>query len=138
MRAPAFVGVVALTWAVLSNCGPCTTQVTPTRQEIVSTPQSSGESGIEGYVTSVVRFGPDRVDLSSPAQVTLSFFDKGDNLVARVQTDEEGYFRLELPPGTYVLRPERTVITSFVEDRVVTVAEGQMAHVKIVYEIPLT
>ena len=71
----------------------------------VSTGQtpSAGESGLEGVITiSPANPGPTRVDAAAMALANTTFTVEKDNgEVTSFITDEQGRFRVSLPPGHY-------------------------------------
>ena len=70
---------------------------------------SAGESGIEGLITiSPIHGGPIRqgVDSSAPLPKTAFVVRQGDRVVAKFVTDEQGRFRVPLPPGNYEVLAE--------------------------------
>ena len=72
----------------------------------VSTGQtpSAGESGIEGVITiSPANPGPTRIGAAASMPLAKSTFavETNDNEVTSFTTDEQGRFRVSLPPGHY-------------------------------------
>jgi hypothetical protein len=70
---------------------------------------SALDSGIEGHATVGPSCPVQRVDVLCPDRPytgeLVVFSEDGKVEVARVQPDAEGYFRLALAPGRYVMRP---------------------------------
>ena len=65
---------------------------------------SAGESGIEGIITiSPANPGPSRIDAaaSMPLANTTFAVEKNNGEVTSFTTDEQGRFRVSLPPGHY-------------------------------------
>jgi hypothetical protein len=105
---------------------------------IFTTIPASGTSGIEGRVW-IGPACPGPQSLASPCpdqpyQATITILKASDEVVARVQSDQQGYFRLELPPGTYVLRPESGAVMPRAPEQTVAVLPGQFTPVQIVYD----
>jgi len=87
--------ILLLTILILAACAPV--QPTPT------------DTGIEGQVflgpmCPVVQEGVDCPD--HPYQATLIILRPDGREVTHFETDEEGRFRVALPPGDYILHPE--------------------------------
>lgn len=71
---------------------------------ILSSSAASAETGIEGVMSiSPVNGGPIRIGApeSKPLPSTEFVVMKGEEQVALFQTDEEGRFKVSLPPGHY-------------------------------------
>jgi hypothetical protein len=107
----------------------------PTPTEI----NNLAESGIEGQATigpmcPVMKEGQECPD--QPYQTWLIILDSQGQQVARIETDSEGKFRLNLPPGEYLIHPEipadRPLPTA--ADVPVTVLAGQFTAVKIEFD----
>ena len=64
---------------------------------------SAGESGLEGVITiSPANPGPTRVDAAAMALANTTFaVEKNNGEVTSFITDEQGRFRVSLPPGHY-------------------------------------
>lgn len=65
------------------------------------------ESGIEGSISiSPIRGGPERVGVpnSAPLRNTDFVVENAAGVVVSFKTDEEGRFRVPLPPGRYTVR----------------------------------
>ena len=93
-------------------------------------------SAIEGRVTlrnvrSVERRGAAN---SEPHQATIAVLDSAGREVAIVQTDTKGRFRLQLPPGTYVLRPQSPGMYPRASEQHVQVRRNVVTQVEIVYD----
>jgi hypothetical protein len=96
-------------------------------------------SGIEGYVTQgPVCPGPVQVGDSSckdqPYQATITILNPDNSQVTQFQTDNEGYFKFSLNPGTYILRPESGIPMPYASDQTIIVLEGQYTQVSIQYD----
>ena len=93
-------------------------------------------SAIEGRVTirnvrSVERRGAAN---SEPYQATIAVLDSAGREVATVQTDTEGRFRVQLPPGTYVLRPQSPGMYPRASEQQVQVRRNVVTQMEIVYD----
>jgi hypothetical protein len=143
--------VIVITGVVtLNNCrpGPEEREEPPidpvsqdARPQICSNSQEPGGgevSGIEGHVISVTRISTGEYTLGSPQQARIAITDEDSDAVIYLVTDRDGYFCVLLPPGTYRLQPQSLTLFAFVQEQTVTVHEGQMTEVEILYEIPLT
>ena len=94
-------------------------------------------SGIQGQVfigptCPVVRLGQDCAD--RPYQASIAVLNADGTLVTRVQTDEQGRFRIKLAPGDYTLHPESPRALPRAQDQPVRVTEGQFTQVEIRYD----
>jgi hypothetical protein len=93
-------------------------------------------SMIEGRVTirpvrSVERRG---VANSEPYQATITVVDSAGREVATVQSDTEGRFRLAVPPGKYVLRPQSPGVYPRASEQRVQVRRNAVTLVEIAYD----
>jgi len=96
-------------------------------------------SGIEGYVTQgPVCPGPVQVGDSScqdqPYQATIDILNTENTLITRFQTDNNGYFKILLNPGSYILHPESGKPTPYAPDQTIFVLAGQFTPVSIQYD----
>jgi hypothetical protein len=96
-------------------------------------------SGIEGLVT----IGPvcpvERIDTpcpDKPYQATIVVKDDQGNEVARVQSGEDGRFRVALAPGTYTLAPQSSSQGSypFAKEQQVEVQAGAFTTVSVQFD----
>jgi hypothetical protein len=129
LRLLAGLAVLASVCALLSACGP--------PAERPSTGPSDGPSGITG----VVLVGPEcrRPTEASPClvayQARLVILDPDGDPVGEVSSAPDGRFRIELPPGDYVIQPAPGGDPfPRAEARSVTVVAGEMSEVEIDYE----
>ena len=102
-----------------------------------STP--TGTSGIEGNVTiGPTCPGPVRIDgtecKDKPYQATISVLAMDGSQVTRFQTDANGYFKIPLSPGTYILHPESDTPMPHTGDQSVVISEGQYTLVSVMYD----
>ncbi len=96
----------------------------------------SETSGIEGQVSirpvrPVERKG---VPNARPYQARITVLDPAGREVAAIDSDAEGKFRLTLPPGTYVLRPEASGLYPRASEQRVEVGRNRATRVDIVYD----
>jgi hypothetical protein len=117
---------------VLVALGACATPAAEPSAEAVD-----GPSGITG----VVLVGPEcrRPTEASPCLVPfearLVVLDPDGAIVGEVTSGPDGTFRLELPPGDYVIQPSPAGDPfPRAEARSVTVVAGEMSEVEIDYE----
>ena len=96
-------------------------------------------SGIDGLVT----IGPvcpvERIDTpcpDKPHQATIVVQDEGGREVARVQSGEDGRFRLALAPGTYTLAPQSSNPGGlpYAPEQQVDVRAGEYTQVSIQFD----
>ncbi|MET0771687.1 MAG: carboxypeptidase-like regulatory domain-containing protein [Candidatus Limnocylindrales bacterium] len=102
-----------------------------------STEPTDGPSGITG----IVLVGPDcrRPTEASPClvpyQARLVILDPDGGIVGEVTSGLDGTFRIELPPGDYVIQPSPGGDPyPRAEARSVTVVAGELSEVEIDYE----
>jgi hypothetical protein len=60
--------------------------------------------------------------------------DSNDHLITQFDTEEEGYFKINLLPGTYILRPESGDPLPYAPDQTVVVKDAQYTPVSIQYD----
>lgn len=103
---------------------------------------TQGESGVTGEVfISPAHPGPIRMgdpSYKKPYQATLAILTvEGGREVARLQTGEDGRFRVKLPPGDYRVVPLQEKPGRFLPragEELVKVLPGQFAHVTIEFD----
>jgi len=99
MRKPYLLPIFVVLFALFSRVAPA--QPTPT-----PTPKPEPETRLEGVISAgPIRGGPSRQDVpdSRPLE-NIEFLVKRDNgTVASFQTDDQGRFRISLPPGHYTI-----------------------------------
>ena len=94
------------------------------------------ESGITGQV----RIRPVRphatigVPNLAPYQAKLDVLDVSGNPVTSFETDPSGNFRISLPPGKYILRPQTSGPYPRASEQTVIVPPKSFAQVQIVYD----
>ena len=112
--------VILLLFLLLSACSP---NIPP-------------NTGVEGQVwigpmCPVVREGEDCPD--SPYQATLTITKPNGRRVAQIQSDENGYFQVELAPGEYILHPETEGI-SYAAEQSFAVLDGEFTFLTVSYD----
>lgn len=107
-------------------------------QSVSPTPTPANTSGIEGHVLiGPACPGPERVDNpcpDKPYQATLTILNSNREIATTVQSDTNGYFKLSLEPGTYILRPESPGVMPSAPEQTVTVVAGQFTQVNVSYD----
>ena len=98
--------------------------------------QQSSDSGIVGQVVigpvrPLERVGTPNVQ---PYQTTIAILDASGQLVTTVQSDNNGSFRVSLPPGSYTLRPESPGRYPRASPQSVTVSAHDWTSVRVVYD----
>jgi hypothetical protein len=96
----------------------------------------SEASGIEGQVSirpvrSVERKG---VPNQRPYQARITVLNADGLELAVVESDAEGKFRIMLPPGIYLLRPESTGLYPRASEQRVKVSPNSVSQVDILYD----
>ena len=118
---------------LLSACAPAV----ETPSESDANAQGSLDSGIEGQVYLGECQGPqiatDCFEFT-PYPAVLVVYSMNGREIERFETDDEGQFRVSLPPGTYVLHPESRALYPVAPDQIFVVAEGEFTHIVVVYD----
>lgn len=95
-------------------------------------------SGIEGQtLMGPACPGPVQIDTpcpDTPVQATITILNASAEQVAQVESDAQGYFTINLAPGTYILQPEPLSVLQHAEPVTVTVAAGDHVSVIITYD----
>jgi len=138
--------------SLLSTCtpmaGPTPIELTPTSAPTVA---PTVRPVIMGSIEGQALIGPtcpvvkiDQPCPDQPYQTTLAIYDQNRQLVTQVQTDAEGKFKVELRPGIYTIAAlPATVVENGVvseamlpraEEQTVTVVEGQMVQVQMLFD----
>jgi hypothetical protein len=111
---------------------------TDTRQtEIAANPNPAPtESGITGQVSirPVRPHATIGVPNLAPYQAKLDVLDANGTPVTSVETDASGNFRVSLPPGKYILRPQTPGPYPRASEQTVVVHPKAFAQVRIVYD----
>jgi hypothetical protein len=95
------------------------------------------DSGIKGQVLigpmcPVMQVGTECPDL--PYQATLTVLKPNSQEVTRFETDEDGRFRVALPPGEYILHPESPNVMPFAGEQTFTVFPGEFTQITVHYD----
>ena len=96
-------------------------------------------SGITGYVTQgptcpgPVRIG-DTECQDKPYQATVNVLDTTGNQVVQFQTDVNGYFKIPLAPGEYILHPVSSALFPRAAEQTVIVEPYQYIQLSIMYD----
>lgn len=98
------------------------------------TPRGSGIEGqvLIGPICPVVQQGQDCPD--RPFQATLTVSNSSGVTIARVQSDEQGHFRVPLVPGGYVLHPESPDGIAITGDQAFVVETGRYTQLTVNYD----
>ena len=102
-----------------------------------TTPTPPAESGIEGQVfigpaCPVVREGEACPD--QPYQAVLTITTPSGKRVEQIQTDENGYFKIPLTPGEYILHPESPNVMLHAAEQQVIVETGKFTELTVNYD----
>ena len=95
------------------------------------------DSGLEGQVflgpvCPLVTAGQECPD--QPYQAMLTVNSSDGRTITRVQTDQQGRFRLALQPGQYVLHPDSLNAMSYTGDQAFTVEAGRFTQLFVTYD----
>ena len=98
---------------------------------------ASTNSGVEGQVfigpvCPVVQEGQECAD--RPYQATLVVNNSNGREIVKVQTDEQGRFKIPLEPGEYILQPESPNVMPYAAEQVFVVEAGRFTQVNITYD----
>lgn len=98
---------------------------------------ASTTSGVEGQVfigpvCPVVQEGQECAD--RPYQATLIVNNSNGREIVKVQTDEQGRFKIPLEPGEYILQPESPNVMPYAAEQVFVVEAGKFTQVNITYD----
>ncbi len=112
--------ILLLLLMLLSACGTLTP--TPT------------DSGVEGqvFIGPVVQVGQECPD--QPYQATLTVNNPNGRKIVQVQTDENGYFKIALEPGEYILHPESPNVMPYAPEQSFVVEAGKFAQITVTYD----
>ena len=102
-----------------------------------STQPASSDSGVEGQVfigpvCPVVQEGQECPD--QPYQATLTVNNSNGREIVKVQTDEQGRFKIPLEPGEYILHPESPNALPFAVEQTFMVEAGRFTQVIVAYD----
>ena len=98
---------------------------------------SSTNSGVEGQVwigpnCPVVQQGQECPD--QPYQATITVNNSDGRMVAQVQTNVMGYFKIPLEPGEYILHPESPNVMPYAGDQNFVVAADKFTKLTVQYD----
>jgi hypothetical protein len=99
-------------------------------------------SGIEGNVTEGPTCpGPVPVGGTQcqdrPYQATLQVLNSGNQVITQLKTDVDGYFKISLPPGVYIIHPLLGDPFPHAADQIVSVTTDQYTRISIQYDTGL-
>ena len=102
-----------------------------------SSEPASTTSGVEGQVfigpvCPVVQEGQECADRLY--QATLIVNNSNGREIVKVQTDEQGRFKIPLEPGEYILHPESPNVMPYAAEQVFVVEAGKFTQVNITYD----
>ncbi len=94
-------------------------------------------SGVQGQVfigpsCPVVQIGQPCPDKTYQATLTIKRADGGR--VTQAQTDDDGRFTIQLPPGEYILHPESPNMIPFAPDQTFTVQSNSFTELIVTYD----
>lgn len=104
-----------------------------------TTPYPTLSSGIEGTVTEGPMC-PGPVPIGNnpcpdqPYQASIAIIDKNKKQIKQITTDNDGYFKIQLPPGMYTVHPEPGKPFPIASDQTVLVVDGKYTQVAIIYD----
>jgi hypothetical protein len=118
---------------------PATSQPRPASPTPLPTlpPAPQGASGIEGQTLIGPTCPVERPDSScadKPYHATIVVLNQNGTEVKRFDTNADGLFRVELPPGTYTLAPQSPGRLPRAEMQTVQVTSGQFTSITITYD----
>ena len=116
--------------------------LTACQQTLPVIPSPTPTSGIEVYVTEGPTCpGPVPVGgtecQDQPYQATIEVLSSNNNILTQFQTDANGYFKLSLPPGTYILHPISGKPLPHAADQTIVVTANQYTQISILYDTGL-
>jgi hypothetical protein len=105
----------------------------------ISSPTPTPSSGIEGYVwLGPMCGGPVRAGTNDcpdqPYQATITILESNGTQVAQFQSDQNGYFKITLSPGTYTIHPVSGKPLPRAIDQTVVVNNGQFTQITINFD----
>ena len=98
---------------------------------------ASTTSGVEGQVfigpvCPVVQEGQECPD--KPYQATLVVNNSNGREIVKVQTDEQGRFKIPLEPGEYILHPESPNVMPYASEQTFAVVSGRCTQITVNYD----
>ncbi len=110
---------------------------TQTPAAATATLAPSGDSGIEGTVTIGPTCPVQRIDSpcpDRPYEAIILVLDGDRRQVAEARSGTDGRFRVLVAPGTYTLSPRSRAAYPHAAEQTVTVADGRITSVQIVFD----
>jgi len=80
----------------------------------------------------VVQIGQECPD--QPYQAVLTVLSPDGREIVQVQTDEQGRYKIPLPPGDYILHPESPNVMPFASEQSFTVEAGKFTRMDVNYD----
>ncbi|MDT5025763.1 MAG: hypothetical protein QOE61_2189 [Micromonosporaceae bacterium] len=131
------------TTAIPTTAAPTTTQPTTTQPSTTqpsAKPTAAEGSGMQGRTTidggcPVIRAGTPCPDRPLSARITVTRTGS-DTVITTITSDADGEFRIPLPPGTYLLRPDNLAGARYpaAQPTTITVRSGQFTQVTIAFD----
>jgi hypothetical protein len=104
--------------------------------QLAADDDAQGDTGIAGQV--IIRpirpHETTRTPNLNPYQATVHVADPSGHLVTTFQSDAGGNFRVALPPGTYVLRPQSPGLYPRASEQTVVVPSNGFTQLRIIYD----
>jgi hypothetical protein len=106
------------------------------------TPTPTLSSGIEGNITEgptcpgPVPMGGTQCQ-DRPYQATLQVLNSRNQVITQLNTDVDGYFKISLPPGVYIIHPLSGDPFPHAVDQIVSVPADQYTRISIQYDTGL-
>lgn len=100
-------------------------------------PSEPLDSGVEGTVTVGPMCPVMQEDVpcpNQPYQAVLTVLTPSGKKITQFQTDKQGYFKVELAPGDYVLHPESPNSLPFAADVPFSVEQHRFTQLEISYD----
>jgi hypothetical protein len=108
-----------------------------TRAQVAASPdQAPSESGITGQVSirPVRPHATIGVPNLAPYQAKVEVLDPSGRTVTSFESEPSGNFRVALPPGKYVLRPQSSGAYPRVSEQTVVVSPKSFTQVQVIYD----
>jgi hypothetical protein len=106
------------------------------RAEVTVSTDVAGESGIAGQVSIRPVRSHQKIGTSNsmPYQTTVQVLDSSGRPVTTFESDAGGSFRVALPPGKYILRPQSPGLYPRASEQTVVVSPRNFTQVRIIYD----
>jgi hypothetical protein len=103
---------------------------------IVKDYAQNNESGIAGqvFIRPIRPHSIAGVPNSQPFQATIEVLDHAGHTLTTLATNADGSFRLSLPPGTYLVRPQSPGSYPRAAEQSVVVNDGAFTTLQITYD----